>query len=1208
MPRSTPNVETLFSAALEMKNPDARSAFLVRACEDVELRMRVERLLAAVPDSDDFLEAPALPPSRTIDPDPPPALEAPGATIGPYRLREVIGEGGMGTVYLAEQSEPVERRVALKVIKPGMDSKQVVARFEAEFQALALMEHPNIARVLDGGMTPSGRPYFVMELVRGLPITAYCNEHQLSIPERLELFVLVCRAVQHAHLKGVVHRDIKPSNVLITVVDGAAAPKVIDFGVAKATSGSLTEQTLLTGVHHVLGTPLYMSPEQAGLSGVDVDTRSDIYSLGVLLYELLTGTTPHDSETLKQVPLDEVRRIVREQEPPTPSARLRERGRSNATVSADARKRASVVRGELDWIVMKALEKDRTRRYETANDLAADVTRYLADEPVVASPPSRWYHARKFVRRHRNQIAAVGLISVLGLALAAALGRHAAERAAHRAETVSAVTRALDAAEHTARLARWTEALASVRQAESRLEPGDPSALRLRCRRLRADLEMVLRLDEIRQEMSAVKDDHFDTELADRLYGEAFREYGIDIETLSPDVVAQRMPTGPVREELIAALDDWLRVRRGAPVEDDSEWRRSLATTRARSDEPGWQRLLAAAQAVDPDPWRNRVRDAWLQGDQKVLRELAISAPLERLHPCDVLLLVANLDHDRAVTVLREAQQRRPDDFWLNHTLGIRLHQLGPARIDEAVGYLRTAAALRPESPGAALNIGHVLHEAERTLEAITAYEQAIRLKPDYAMAHGNLGWALVDAGRYGEAIRACREAIRLNPDNPAARANLGRALTEAGALDEAVAVLREALRLTPRNGSAARQLALACFAKGLGTFRAIHRFVDQNIVRLGSPRPFLQTLLDPGKPPMLQRHFVLNLLAACVLAAPARAGDLYYKTPGDPNSGNIYAVNENGGTPRVVLAHSEYALGNAVAMTRFNHAGSNGQALFQASNATGDLQLVFRAPNGQVVTRPVTNLSGQPYTLSTAYAPVLAQDDRFFSLRARDANAGRSMIWRLNVTVDEALHPAYVPPATFDDPRLQLVVDDATNGTENHGHTWSPDGTRMAYLDTWTDATGASWVSVRVKSMADGLVDPLTHPRLLDTPGPIAATNWTSMLRWSPVSDQILNGSKDGGIWACYANSPGVMTWVAQPITMTTKTQSINERVSYPLWRPDGLRIATAYTKLTTTTKTGVVTREQQPSVMSPTGWPVLKLLRTGTTNNQHTPLGWTP
>ena len=858
----------IFNEALDLDRPKDRAAYLDRVCgSDPDLRARVETLLAAHGRAGGFLESPAVVPTADLDPRGP--VEAVGTVIGPYMLMETLGEGGMGVVYVAEQTEPVRRKVALKVIKPGMDSKQVIARFEAERQALALMDHPNIARVLDAGATESGRPFFVMELVRGIPITEYCDREQLTVPERLELFVLVCRAVQHAHQKGIIHRDLKPSNVLVTVIDGVAVPKVIDFGVAKATGQRLTDQTLYTGLHQFVGTPLYMSPEQADLAGVDIDTRSDIYALGVLLYELLTGTTPFDQETFRKAALDEVRRIVREQEPPTPSTRLSALGESLSTVSAKrntAPKQLShTVRGELDWIVMKALEKDRNRRYETADNFAADVMRHLADQPVEACPPSQWYHLQKFARRHRSRIAALGVFVVLVLSLAFAVGRQAAERTARRAETARSVTRALDEAERLMQLAKWQDALAAVRQAEALLEEGGGGAPRLRSHMLRANLEMVLRLDEIRQEMSAVKDDHFDTGLANRLYGETFRDYGIDVETLRPDVVASKMPAGPVREELIAALDDWMRIRRGM----------------RRKDHADWKRLLAAAHAADPDPWRNRVREAWVSDDRKALGELARAAPLDRLHPCDVLLLEANLDDDRAVVVLREAQRRRPGDFWLNHALGMRLHNMRPARLEEAIGYLRTASALRPECPGAVLNVGHVLGMADRNDEAIAAYEQAIRLKPDYVMAYSNLGAALIDAQRFDEAIRACREAIRLNPRSAAAHGNLGMALMQTGQRDEAIAALREALRLEPGSRLAIRQLAIAYFEKAASGLRRLYRTIHRHIVRLPSPRPFLQSLLDPRSLPMLRRHFVLKVLAAGLIASPALAGGIRYRFTG---------------------------------------------------------------------------------------------------------------------------------------------------------------------------------------------------------------------------------------------------------------------------------------------------------------------------------------
>jgi serine/threonine protein kinase len=406
------NAEEIFHDVLARPQAE-RPAFLAAACAaDQALQQRVEALLRAHENPGSFLAEPPPLPAATQDE---PAGERPGSVVGPYKLVEEIGEGGMGTVWLAQQTEPVKRLVALKVIKPGMDSRQVIARFEAERQALAIMDHPNIAKVHDGGATPSGRPYFVMELVKGVPLTKYCDEHRLTPRERLELFIPVCQAIQHAHQKGIIHRDIKPSNVLVALYDGKPVPKVIDFGVAKATGQQLTEHTLVTGFGAVVGTLEYMSPEQAELNQLDIDTRSDIYSLGVLLYELLTGTTPLDKKRLKEAALLEVLRAIREEEPPRPSTRLSttdELPSVAANRAMEPRKLSGLVRGELDWIVMKCLEKDRGRRYETASGLAQDIQRYLADEPVQAGPPSAWYRFRKFARRHKGRLAVAGLLSM----------------------------------------------------------------------------------------------------------------------------------------------------------------------------------------------------------------------------------------------------------------------------------------------------------------------------------------------------------------------------------------------------------------------------------------------------------------------------------------------------------------------------------------------------------------------------------------------------------------------------------------------------------------------------------------------------------------------------------------------------------------------------------------------------------------------------
>jgi serine/threonine protein kinase/tetratricopeptide (TPR) repeat protein len=411
-------VEQIFWEAAQIPDGDQRAAYLDRACAgDAGLRERVEQLLQARVEAESFLEAPAPLPGTTIEST---GDECPGTVLGPYKLLEQIGEGGFGRVFMAEQQQPLRRKVAVKVLKPGMDSKQVIARFEVERQALALMDHPHIARVLDAGTTVRGRPYFVMELVRGVPITAYCDQNHLTPRERLALFLPVCQAVQHAHQKGVIHRDLKPSNVLVTLHDGIPVVKVIDFGIAKALGQQLTDKTLFTGFAQMIGTPLYMSPEQAEMSGLDIDTRSDLYSLGVLLYELLTGTTPVDKNRLQQAAFDEIRRIIREEEPERPSTRISTLGQAASTASAnrgsDPRRLSQLFRGELDWIVMKALEKDRNRRYETAASFAADVQRYLHDEPVQACPPSTSYKLRKFARKHRLFLATAAAFALLLLA------------------------------------------------------------------------------------------------------------------------------------------------------------------------------------------------------------------------------------------------------------------------------------------------------------------------------------------------------------------------------------------------------------------------------------------------------------------------------------------------------------------------------------------------------------------------------------------------------------------------------------------------------------------------------------------------------------------------------------------------------------------------------------------------------------------------
>jgi len=407
--------EVIFKKAIKLKTPAKRESYIKKVCgEDTKLLDRLKILLKAHEQSESFLESPPLAANVTLDDSP--LTEGPGTIIGRYKLLEKIGEGGFGVVYMADQNKPISRRIALKIIKLGMDTKEVIARFEAERQALAMMEHPNIAKVLDAGATDTGRPYFVMELVKGIPITEYCDSNNLDTKQRLELFINVCKAIQHAHQKGIIHRDLKPSNVLITLHDGRPVPKVIDFGIAKATGQKLTEKTLFTRFAQMIGTPEYMSPEQAEFSGLDVDTRSDIYSLGVLLYQLLTGVTPFDGEKLREAGYVEMQRIIREDDPDKPSTKLSTMGEALTDIAK--RRRAApealrkMIRGDLDWIVMKTLEKDRTRRYETASELAADIERHLGDELVLAGPPDVSYRLLKFLRRNRVAVITSSLVTI----------------------------------------------------------------------------------------------------------------------------------------------------------------------------------------------------------------------------------------------------------------------------------------------------------------------------------------------------------------------------------------------------------------------------------------------------------------------------------------------------------------------------------------------------------------------------------------------------------------------------------------------------------------------------------------------------------------------------------------------------------------------------------------------------------------------------
>jgi serine/threonine-protein kinase len=773
------NEESLFHQALG-KPAAGRAGFLAAACGgDEDLRQRLQVLLQAHENPGGFLQQPAV----TVDG---PITEHPGMVVGPYTLLEQIGEGGMGLVFVAEQQQPVRRKVALKVIKPGMDTRQVVARFEAERQALALMEHPHIAKVIDGGETAGGRPYFAMELVKGMPITEYCDQNRVPIRERLELFAHVCQAVQHAHQKGIIHRDLKPSNVLVMSHDGTPVIKVIDFGVAKAIGQQLTDKTIYTQFAQLVGTPLYMAPEQAGESGLDVDTRSDIYALGVLLYELLTGTTPFDKERMKAASYEEMRRIIREEEPPKPSTRISTVGQLATTISmqrnSDPKRLRQLVRGELDWMVMKALEKDRNRRYETASAFAADVQRYLADEPVQACPPSAWYRFRKFGRRNRRALAVVGVI----LFFLVLLGGAGLWWAQQRAGAAGAAWAALEEATGLLKEERWPEAISAARRAEGVLAgvAADPE-LRQQVHELIRDLKMAERLQEASLQGSAARRyDRSHFEAPEAAYAAAFVEYGLDIEGPDAPAVAQEIRSRYIHTQLVAALDNWARVGK-------------------HLKRPGWRQRLAVARAADPDARRNRLRDTLEGEDPKALEEIA-AAKVVDTWPASTIALLGTLAkgtaaEERVAAVLARAQQRHPSDFWINKVLGDLLSGARPPRLEEAIRYYTAAVALRPQSPNAHYGLANPLHGKGRLDEAIAEYREAIRLKKDFPEAHTNLGLALADQDRLDEAIAEYRLAIASRQEFPEAHiahTNLGAALKRQGWRDEAIAAYREAIRL----------------------------------------------------------------------------------------------------------------------------------------------------------------------------------------------------------------------------------------------------------------------------------------------------------------------------------------------------------------------------------------------------------------------------
>jgi serine/threonine protein kinase/tetratricopeptide (TPR) repeat protein len=758
--------KAIFLEAVEQHPPDQWPAFLDRACAGrPELRGQVEALLAAHREVGTAAQQKLTDagPAPAVTLDLPPVHEQPGAVIGPYKLVEPIGEGGMGAVWMAQQTEPVRRLVAVKLIKVGMDSRQVLARFEAERQALALMDHPNIARVLDAGTTDAGRPYFVMELVKGVPITRYGDEHRLTPRQRLELFVPVCQAVQHAHQKGVIHRDIKPSNVLVALYDGRPVPKVIDFGIAKAAGQPLTEKTLVTGFGAIVGTLEYMSPEQAEVNQIDIDTRSDVYSLGVLLYELLAGSPPFSRKELEKAGVLEMLRVIREQEPSRPSTKL-STADGLPTLAANRGTEPAMltrlVRGELDWIVMKALEKDRTRRYDTANGFAADVQRYLADEAVQACPPSAGYRLKKFVRRNRPQVIAAALVLVALVAgvVGTTLGLVQANRAAEE------------------------ERRAKGREAE------------------RADGERRAKLlaDEKREE--AERNLAF-ARKGNRILGSVFA--GLD-----PRKIAES--GRPLQDVLLGNLTTAVRELDGSAIGDPLEvaamqhtlGRSLIALGEAALAIEVLQKSLATFKAkLGPDDYST------LDG----MDDLAMA-------------LKANGQPDQAMPLYEETVKKRragdPDHRWTLTSMNnlattyhdlrqfekaVRLHEETLARRQEKLG---------PDDPDtlqSMVNLAASYQDSGRPDKALPLFQETLAKwrkrnpdHPDTLTVMNNLATAYVDGRQPDKAIPLFEVVLgksksRLAPDHPdtlACMYNLTVAYRQSGRPDKAVPLLEEALKL----------------------------------------------------------------------------------------------------------------------------------------------------------------------------------------------------------------------------------------------------------------------------------------------------------------------------------------------------------------------------------------------------------------------------
>jgi tetratricopeptide (TPR) repeat protein len=773
-----------------------------------------------------------------------PALQPGQLFAGRYKLREKLGEGGMGVVFVADQTEPVQRRVALKIIRAGLDTQRLLARFEQERQALALMDHPNIAKVFDAGMDEVQRPYFAMELVKGLPLTKYCDDARLSPRQRLELFIPVCQAVQHAHQKGIIHRDLKPSNILVGLYDGRPVPKVIDFGVAKATGPRLTEQSIYTEVGSIIGTLEYMSPEQAELNNLDIDTRSDIYALGVILYELLTGGVPFSRKELEKAGLAEMLRVIKEIEPPKPSTKLSHSGTLPSIAAqrqTEPRKLTALVRGELDWIVMKCLEKERGRRYETANGLARDVERYLADEVVEARRPSVGYRLRKFVRRNKGRVlAATALVLTLLAGVAAVLtveaqaererAAEAADRAVREAGTTASVDAALrDARERVAeawdlhdfpdRMQQATDAaVAAIRRADGFVAGGSPTeAARTALADARREVDELARHTRLITTAAAnqrkfAEDLNTHGEFNPRALlanrqREAVREFGLDPVRGEVDEVAGAIAASRLRDAILGILLEW-------HVHAEATWKLRQTAPDLVPDDPaadpavkdGLIRVVGAARRRCGGAYA-RWQDLLDKTDVPGLVEFATSPEGLSFRAGLVNALARDLTRARQYsacrTLLRAAADRYPHDVWLHYDLYLNCISLQPQDWAEALRHIAAASAQWPDCWLFHVHLAECYAALGAHEQAVAAHRKAIALSVNASDAYLSLAKTLQKKQDLDGAIAVLQEAMRADPKTAYLHIYLGLVLLDKKDREGADAAFREAARRTPKSAAA---------------------------------------------------------------------------------------------------------------------------------------------------------------------------------------------------------------------------------------------------------------------------------------------------------------------------------------------------------------------------------------------------------------------